>query len=140
MSPGRRWVTRMKKIFWWLSFLAWLLAVLWLSLTPKPPQIENGLLGWDKFQHAAAYALLTLLAGRVFSLLPARSRKYNPWRLALLAAALFGISMELLQGAMGLGRTPDVMDFVADCVGACTVLAVARLWLSRHPREKDHMT
>lgn len=47
----------------WLLFVAWGILILWLSLIPSPPVIETGFLGWDKFQHAFAYGVFTLLAG-----------------------------------------------------------------------------
>jgi VanZ family protein len=102
---------------------------LWLSLTPQPPQIHHRLFGWDKFQHATAYGLLTFLAGRAFRFAPGR----QPWNYALLVAICFGALMEILQGLMGLGRTAEFGDFLANSCGAGVVWLLAR-WL-RHDRK-----
>jgi VanZ family protein len=42
---------------------------------------------------------------------------------------LFGASIEVAQGVMGLGRDADVMDFAADAVGVAIALAMVYLGL-----------
>jgi hypothetical protein len=54
-------------------------AIVWLSLTPAPPVIKTALLGWDKFQHFAAYGMLTLLGGRAFGGVLIRDRAPINW-------------------------------------------------------------
>jgi VanZ family protein len=99
---------------------------LWLSLTPQPPQIHHGLFGWDKLQHATAYGLLTLLAGRAFRFAPGQILRRQPWNCAFLVAICFGALLEILQGLMGLGRTAEFGDFLANSCGAGVVWLLAR--------------
>jgi len=101
--------------------LAVLTALLsWLSLTPAPPKIDHELLGWDKFQHALAYAFLTIAAGRAFHRLPVHST--TTWLSAAVYAALVGGGLEVLQGLSRTGRFADWADLVADLLGILAVL------------------
>lgn len=97
--------------------------IAYFSLIPHPPQLHNELLGWDKLQHAAAYTVLTLLAG--FSFKKAVAPK--PWAAAFVAALIFGISIELLQGLMGMGRMADVADVGANSLGAGVACLLGKL-------------
>lgn len=63
----------------------------------------------DKAEHLIAYALLGLLGGV--------SSERGVLR-TILALAAFGIAIELLQ-TFSPGRSPDVLDALADIVGAC---------------------
>lgn len=55
-----------------------------------------------------------------------RRRPLLMWQTALCAtvAIAAGGAIELIQGAMGCGRSADIMDFVADTVGAVAVMCV----------------
>jgi VanZ family protein len=116
----------------WIVLAALTALLSWLSLTPAPPKIDHGLLGWDKFQHALAYAFLTLVAGRAFRRLtisPGRA-----WLAAATYAALVGGGLEVLQGLSRTGRFADWSDLLADLLGILTVLILVsfgRLWSSR---------
>jgi VanZ family protein len=92
--------------------------IIFLSLTPAPPQIdiENG----DKLGHLAAYGLVTLWFAQPYTALRQRI-----W-LAIGMVAL-GIAMEYAQRATGY-RTFEVADMVADALG------VAIGWLAAPPR------
>jgi VanZ family protein len=113
------------------ALLLWAGCLLWLSLTPNPPRPSSALLSWDKLQHAGAFALLTLLAGRFFS--QWRPLSHNPWFFALLVAVLFGGLIEILQGTLTDIRQPEWGDLAADVAGGLLVVVVAhirerRLW------------
>ena len=113
--------------------LALLTALLsWLSLTPAPPKIDHELLGWDKFQHALAYAFLTLAAGRAFRRLPIPSGM--AWLAAATYAALVGGGLEVLQGISRTGRFADWADLVADLLGILAVLILVGLGRFRASR------
>lgn len=90
------------------------------------------LIGWDKLDHASAFAALTVLARCGW---PGRAR-LGP------ALVLFGygIAIELAQGTTAVGRVASVSDIAANAVGIALGLAVswglARLgaaapWLDR---------
>jgi VanZ family protein len=103
----------------WLVFIACASAIAWLSLTPSPPSIAHPFLGWDKFQHASAYAILTLTGGWA---LGGTCRDFGR---ALILALIYGGGMELAQGALTRNRTADWLDFLANLTGAATVVLIA---------------
>ena len=107
------------------ALLLWAGCLLWLSLTPQPPRPASLLLSWDKLQHAGAFALLTLLAGRFFSQWRPLSR--TPWLFALLLAVLFGGLIEILQGTLTEIRSPEWGDLAADVAGGLLVVLAAHL-------------
>lgn len=104
----------------WL-LIGWLLVlvVVYLSLTPKPPQLG---LGSDKYGHFLAYACL---AGWFSQLYHGRTRY-------LWAAGLFlmGVSLEILQG-LGQVRTYDVNDMLANGIGIVASILAAEAGLDR---------
>ena len=85
----------------------WAAAIVWLSLTPSPPQVDVQF--GDKIGHFAAYGFLMFW----FCLL------YPIPRIRMLYAAGFialGVALEVVQGELGY-RTYDVMDMAANTVG-----------------------
>ncbi|HYC73579.1 hypothetical protein [Brevundimonas sp.] len=97
------------------------ITVAWLAFRPTTDATSG--LPWDKANHAAAFLVLTVLAGRGW---PDLHRRLLT--LILLAA---GVGVELVQGLPQIGRDADVWDVVADAVGICAGLA-AMAWLRRH--------
>jgi VanZ family protein len=77
----------------------------------------------DKIEHAAAFAGLSCWFG---GLLP--QRRYGWLALALFA---LGAAIEIAQGMMGIGRSPDVRDLMADTWGIAFGLTLCALGL-RH--------
>jgi VanZ family protein len=76
---------------------------------------------WDKYQHAGAYSVLTmLLIGMV------EPRGY-PW--AAVGALLFGGLMEIAQGLLTETRVMDWHDVVANSTGIAAALCCAHLGL-----------
>ncbi len=87
------------------AFAALILIVSWLAFTPNPPpQID---LGWDKANHASAFATLLISASWAWPL----RRRWAP--LGLLA---YGVFIEIVQSFIP-GRDGDWHDVVADAVG-----------------------
>lgn len=111
-----------------IALLLWLGGVLWLSLAPKLPRLSSGyfFLSWDKLGHSGAYALMTLLAGRVFVLFfrtPCRG-----WLVAAAFAIAFGGLMEIAQGLMTEVRHAEFGDMLANACGVGIALASAFIW------------
>jgi len=98
---------------------AWLYvaAIIWLSLTPSPPQLDVA--GGDKLEHFVAYGVLMFWYGMLYR--SARAR--IGW--ALFCVAL-GVALEFAQRATGY-RTFELGDMAADALG---VLAGALAALS----------
>jgi VanZ family protein len=80
--------------------------ITWGELTPKPPHWTTHF--WDKSLHFTAYFGLASMACLVLGF-------RRPLLLALVALALFGGALEILQGFTG--RDPDIFDEIANCTG-----------------------
>ena len=93
--------------------------VIWLSLTPKPPQPPS-ILGWDKAQHLLAYS--SLMAWFAMSFV-------RHWRWPVFLLGL-GIGLECLQGISGFRRF-DIFDIAANSAGVCLGIALAKTRLGQ---------
>lgn len=101
--------------FWLLLLIALLCVGTWLALVPAPPR--QATLGWDKLNHAAAFAVLTGVGIMRFG--QARIRL----GLALLA---YGALVEILQSFTPT-RTAEWLDLLADGVGIAAGLLLMAL-------------
>jgi hypothetical protein len=110
--------------FWWVCGWISVAAAMFLSLVPMAVM---ELPGWnDKLEHACGYFLLTFWFCGIYP-------RHRYWVVGL---AMFGmgIVVELLQGAMHLGRHADVKDLVADIIGIAPALLLAQTPLRCWPR------
>jgi VanZ family protein len=98
--------------------LAYLAFVVYVSLAPgqRVPSILDwsSLIGPDKIAHFGAYAIFAVLLSLSIEIGSPGKRIV----VAVIGAALFGGLMELLQAIMGIGRTFDLIDMVANLIGA----------------------
>ena len=83
---------------------AWAAAIVWLSLTPSPPQVDFSYS--DKAGHLAAYGLLMFWFARLYTSRAAYAAGF----------IAMGIALEFAQGALGF-RTYEVLDMVANTIG-----------------------
>jgi VanZ family protein len=97
--------------------------IAWGELTPQPPSL-GGVLGWDKADHFIAYFGLASMAAMVLGLRPRLAG-------AILGVVLLSGALEILQAYTG--RDAELLDFVANCLGALTgaLVGVAFLLLLR---------
>lgn len=108
-----------------LLALGWMTWIFYLSNQPAlnvPPLFEHQ----DKAMHFIAYGLLGIF---VLAMMPLPSAGYTTTQawLSTLVASLYGISDEIHQSFVP-GRSPEVLDWVADTVGAlCATLLLAHL-------------
>jgi len=102
---------RLYRIAFWVA----LLAAFTMAALPHPPVIH----AWDKLQHMAAFAVLTLLGWIAY---PRTSRV----KLMLLLVA-FGGLIELVQMIPMLQRDSDWHDWLADVVAIAIAAAFASL-------------
>jgi len=98
-----------------LSFTIGVLAVTWLSLTPRDalPEIHM----WDKPQHLMAYAVLAICGAIGFL-------GRRPRLIIGVGLIVLGCSLEVAQAAVP-GRNPSVGDAVANIAGIALGLAAA---------------
>lgn len=121
---------------WWPTAIV-LIAVLWLTLSPNPlPDSDVELFaGADKLVHA-------LMMGGLSAVLIIDFRRRRPRHGHVVSAAevvvlvicvtLFAAIDEWAQGAMGLGRTADIIDFFADVIGIATACPLTAYLLNRY--------
>lgn len=122
----------------WMFTGVVVLAILWLTLAPKPLGEEPPRLfpGADKIVHAIMFGGLTI------TLLFDWQRQHRwgkvGWFLALgcaASASLFGIIIEYAQDYMGLGRGFEYHDIIADTVGSfifgSLYVLIQNFWLTK---------
>jgi len=102
-----------------IILLVWLGTVTSLSLIPSS-RVPLPVSLWDKFEHAVAYAVLTLLTAWVLRRWTATALR--AWCLAAAGAIAYGAAMEVAQALSRTGRHADFWDAVANSVGAGSVL------------------
>jgi VanZ family protein len=114
-------------------WIGWLGIVITLALSLMPPVLDEHVGHTDKIVHLVGYALLTFWWAQLVT----RQR----WKLAL-AAVIFGIVIELLQGFTP-DRQPDVLDALANTCGVLLGWLIARAlpnlpshFASRLPHQK----
>lgn len=102
----------------WFASSAYAAFLLIVSLLPDGnlPSVPNwfSLFSPDKVAHFGAYGLFALLLSVSFS----KSRIKRVVLYAVSVAAVYGVVMEILQGISGTGRHFDLVDMVANLLGA----------------------
>lgn len=98
-----------------------LAGILWLTLAPHPTGDVKVYLfpGFDKFAHGVMYGVLTFIVLLEWM----KKRKWVPISMAGMAVvpfacALLGVVLEYAQHVMGLGRTWEIYDMLANASGA----------------------
>lgn len=119
-GPVRRWLFDSR----WggIRVATLLLIAYWLALfagTHAPRQIVSTVTHNDKVVHLAAFAGLAFLLA--WAIPTRRDDRWMNVRLALLLAVTYGAIDEFTQ--IPVGRTADVWDWIADCIGATLGLA-----------------
>lgn len=107
--------------FWRVAAVGFAVVVAWFAFRPAA-DVASGL-PWDKANHAVAFLVLTMLTGLGWPGL------HRLWLFALMVVA--GIAIELVQGLPAIGRDADVMDVLADAVGAMAGILALWLWSRR---------
>ena len=101
----------------------WVAAIVWLSLTPRPPVID--IPQSDKIGHFVAYGLLMFW----FSQLYLQRRTRIAYAAGFIA---MGVGLEIAQGALGF-RTYDVFDMYANTLGVLLGWAAALCLPRKNP-------
>lgn len=111
---------------WGVAGIVLTVIVLGLALTPNP---RGPSLGWDKANHAAAFAALAFCGHFAW-----RERAGHTARLVL-ALLLLGIGIEIAQRAVP-GRSAEAVDLLADAAGIGIGLVIANALSRRLDRRR----
>ena len=102
---------------WMLGFWVACLFAFVMAILPQPPALPGA--PTDKFQHIAAFAVLTVLASLAFQ--PSR-----PLTIGLTLAS-FGAAIELVQMIPALHREASVWDWMADIAATAVTLGIVAM-------------
>lgn len=101
---------------WRALLLLLILTICWLALSPVPPKTADT--GWDKANHALAFAVLAFVGVWAFASRP------HQWLWLVLALLAYGGGIEVAQSYLP-PREADMADLLADAVGIALGLLVA---------------
>jgi len=113
--------------WYWLPVVAYAGLIFYLSSLSEPEEYVPSALAelGDKVLHAVEYGLLGALCYRAFRHgVTAWAARYA-WRLAIIAAAVYGVTDEVHQAFVPL-RDADVLDLLMDAIGAAIGATVWR--------------
>lgn len=114
----------------WLALgWVWIAVVIFLSLTPHPPEIE--MTSGDKIGHVLAYTFLMLWFCQLYR---TRAKK---WSIALGLVAL-GIAIEFAQEQTGY-RQFEIADMGADGIGVAIGLLLGETLLANALRQVERL-
>jgi VanZ family protein len=105
-----------RRPLWRVLLLLLVVAILWLALSPVPPKTVDT--GWDKANHAMAFAALGFVS--VWAVWP----RPRGWAWLVLALLAFGGAIEIAQTFLP-PREGDWWDLLADGVGIAVGLLFA---------------
>jgi VanZ family protein len=107
----------------WIPVLGWCALIFWASSQSKVPEPSFWLPPHaDKIIHAIIYAILASLTYPLIRSFGGSPR--SAALIAILTASLYGMTDEWHQSSV-TGRTADIMDWLADTIGACLVIVMA---------------
>lgn len=110
----------MKRYLRFLPALLWASLIFTLSSFPKLPEVPLTFNGVDKAAHATFFGILCALV--VFGV---GHRGRSALLIGVLATSLYGAFDEVHQMFVP-GRTPDILDWLADTIGAVVAATVVR--------------
>lgn len=121
----------MKKYLLWLLTLVWTWIIWYLTQYPNLVITPSSL--WDTvIADASHFGFFGVLAILLYFALP-RFKFLNSNLIPIAITSLYGIIIEFHQGIVP-GRTPDVMDWLLDTLGAIIFLVTIRALLDKHTR------
>ena len=101
----------------WIPVVAWMAVIFSLSSIPGKDIPDVKLPNFDKLVHITEYAILGILLIRAFSNSAANTSLIKLAIISVCISALYAASDEAHQYFV-IDRTPDIMDFLADSIGA----------------------
>lgn len=125
-----------KKFTALLLLVLWAGAILVVSIWPANKMPDISLKFSDKMGHLVAYAILSILAILYTKLSGRMSNRTGHWFIiTLLVTVLYGSLLEIIQGAMSIGRNFEFLDIMADAAGSFIGLTIAGLFMTLQKRQ-----
>lgn len=115
-------------LFFGVAAIAWSLLLLYLHFLPAHEiQVEGWYLKYhfDKVAHMIMFAVMFVLWFRFFRLNQTLKKTII---LAGVIVLIYGAVLEILQGTVVVGRTTDLLDFLADSVGILVGFAIIKIF------------
>ena len=131
MKKPSKILTRSVKLYLILLILSTGL-ILYGTLFPVDYRVPKSLLGLDKLVHLIMFGAWSFFYGIVRFL----KKKYSLIPV-FLVGSFFGLLIEVLQYALPTGRTPELMDFIADISGTGLALLLLYILSKKVPEFKS---
>jgi VanZ family protein len=121
---------RLKRfVFYWLPLIVYCLLIYIQSDYPSPEKLPSFKF-MDKVLHFVAYGVMGILFYRAYRTLRIKNRRQILILLSIVSASLYGISDEIHQHFIPY-RNADLLDVMADILGAICGAYLYRLWASQ---------
>ncbi|MEX2463290.1 MAG: VanZ family protein [Balneolaceae bacterium] len=103
--------------------------ILFLTLSPSDQIGDFSIYQYDKLGHFGLFFIWTF----IFGLLMLSLKKIDTHLLVIfVAGSLFGILIEILQGALPINRTPNILDVISDIVGTLSATLLLLILKNRY--------
>jgi len=117
--------------YYWLPLLVYCLLIFIQSTQPSPENLPSFEFS-DKILHFLAFGVMGILFYRAYQTLPLKNNT-QLLLLSVISASLYGISDEIHQSFVPY-RDADILDAVADILGAACAVYLYHLWVMRKVR------
>ena len=108
-----------------LAFFFVTLVIIYMTLMPPDRIGSFRIYNYDKFGHFMVFFIWSLSFGLFLN---SFKEKYVNLYFIFFTGSLFGIAIELLQGWMARGRSPDYADAIADILGCLLAVIILKLF------------
>ncbi|MCV9928534.1 VanZ family protein [Flavobacterium sp. LS1R49] len=118
----------LKQIFFLCSALLWTGIIVFLCLTESSNIPAVNIPNIDKLVHFCFYFGFTLLWFLFLKKQFKSKNNYKPLLVSFVFSVFFGITIEILQSEYTLTRSADMMDFLANSIGATSAIIAVLLF------------
>lgn len=118
-----------------------ILVLIWLPGNEFPHSDFLLKIDFDKFVHASIFGLLTILfCWPFYKTSVDNAKKISYFTAIALLSSAFGYATELIQEYWAIGRSYDLMDWIADTFGVVVAYFLCRYYFARKAPIKEKAT
>ena len=122
-----------KKFIPGIIWLLFVLVLIWIPGKDLPHSEFLFEINFDKLVHAGIFGMLGILfCWPVYNTTIARNKKIIYFIVIALLTSAFGYATELIQKYWAQGRSYDLMDWLADSIGALGAYVFCRMYFLRN--------